>query len=101
MVPSPHVTTQGGRLGQQEVFICLKRFMANDYSFIEKEFSQASRAPCSHCSLDDSSIIRLHQCLTLRKTKEYNCVTRGLQPTTPYIPSKYNVVGLCQLHPLP
>ncbi len=55
--------------------------------------------PRSFHSWEDSSIIRLHQCLILGKFGEYSHATRTFQPMKPTIFSKDTVVALHQLHP--
>ncbi len=72
--------------------------MGNWYS-LQNESSYASCVPYSHCSLNNSSIIHLHQCVTLGKTEKYNCATRALQPITPAILLKDTIIALHQLHP--
>jgi hypothetical protein len=54
--------------------------------------------PHSHQSWEDSLTTCFHQCLTLGRASEYNCVARAFQSMTPTILLKNIVVVLCQLH---
>ncbi len=72
--------TRGGRFGQWEVFVHLKKFMVDDCSFLQEKFSRASCAPCSHHSWEDFSSIHFCLCLILRKTSEYSYVVKAPRP---------------------